>query len=155
MPITRRELAIRGAPILLGPWLATAPGPPGSKALRALGREVRGPLLVPGRAGYGAVAHGYNERYDARRPAAVLIARDVADVQAAVRWAAAHRVPIAARSGGHSYAGYSTVSKGLVVDLRRLRGIRLERNGTRAVIGAGARLGDIYARLAARGVTVP
>jgi FAD/FMN-containing dehydrogenase len=42
-----------------------------------------------------------------------------------------------------------------VVDLRRLRGIGLERHGTRAVIGAGAQLGDVYARLAARGVTVP
>ena len=63
-------------------------------------------------------------------------AERVADVQAAVRWAQQHGVAIRARSGGHSYAGYSTVSGGLVVDLRRLRGIGLSRANTRAEIGA-------------------
>jgi FAD/FMN-containing dehydrogenase len=153
-PLTRREFVVAaGAAVLVPAAIADAAG--GSRALRALARDVRGPLLVRGARGYGAVAHGYNERYDGLRPRAVLLARDARDVQAAVRWAAQHHVPIAARSGGHSYAGYSTVDGGLVVDLRRLRTIGLERHNTRAVIDAGAQLGDVYGRLAAHGVTVP
>jgi FAD/FMN-containing dehydrogenase len=159
MRLTRRDLltgaAGAGAAVAVPGWLAQAAPAAGGPWLRELAREVRGPLVVRGAAGYGAVAHGYNERYDARRPRAVLLAHGPGDVQAAVRWAARHGVRIAARSGGHSYAGYSTVDGGLVVDLRRLRGIALERGGTRAVIGAGARLGDVYARLAAHGVTIP
>ena len=49
-----------------------------------------------------------NTRYSGIRPLAILRARSVADVQAAVRWCNKHDVRIAARSGGHSYAGYST-----------------------------------------------
>jgi FAD/FMN-containing dehydrogenase len=153
---TRREFvrlaAGAGAALLVPVWDADAVS---SKALRELARAARGPLFVRGKAGFAAVAHGYNERYDAKLPRAVLVAHAVADVQAAVRWAAAHKVPIAARSGGHSYAGYSTVKDGLVVDLRHLRGIALEHANTRVVLGPGAQLGDVYARLAAHGVTIP
>jgi FAD/FMN-containing dehydrogenase len=153
-PLSRRAFLLAAGAAVLAPEraLSSAPSP---AALRELARAARGPLLVSGGHGYAAVAHVYNERWDARRPRAVLVAHGVADVQAAVRWAARHGVALRARSGGHSYAGWSTVSGGLVVDLRRLRGIGLERHNTRATIGAGAQLGDVYARLAGHGVTVP
>jgi FAD/FMN-containing dehydrogenase len=154
--LSRRELMIAaGAAVLAHSRLGMVPAQSPSAALRELAREVRGPVLVRGAPGYAGVAHVYDERWDGRLPRAVLLAERVADVQAAVRWAARHGVAIRARSGGHSYAGWSTVAGGLVVDLRRLRGIGLERHGTRAVIGPGAQLGDVYGRLAARGVTVP
>ena len=64
---------------------------------------------------------------------------------AVVRWAGRFDVPIAARSGGHSYAGYSTTRTGVVVDLSRLRGIRVS-NGT-ATVGPGVQLIDLYSSL--------
>ena len=73
-------------------------------------------------------------------------------MQAVVRWAQRRGVAVIPRSGGHSYAGYST-GTGVVVDLSALRGIRIE--GGTAVIGAGSRLIDVYAALAARGGTIP
>jgi FAD/FMN-containing dehydrogenase len=110
---------------------------------------VRGPVLTP------ADSRGlvFNARYASVRPLAVVRAASVADVQACVRWAAAEKVRITARSGGHSYAGYSTVRGGLVVDLRRLRGVAL--SGATATAGAGTRLIDLYAALARHGATVP
>ncbi|MEA2291143.1 MAG: hypothetical protein QOF17_163 [Solirubrobacteraceae bacterium] len=159
MGITRRELVRRaaaaGAAVAVPGWIAQEAPAAAGPWLRELARAVRGPLYLPGAAGYGAVAHGDNGRYDGLRPRAVLVAHGAGDVQAAVRWAARHGVRIAARSGGHSYAGYSTPDGGLVVDLRRLDGIALQRAGTRAAIGAGARLGRVYARLSAHGVSVP
>jgi FAD/FMN-containing dehydrogenase len=153
--LSRREFMVAAGAVVLAHSrigaLPRAPAPP----LRELARAVRGPVVVRGASGYAALAHVYNERWDGRLPRAVLVAHGVGDVQAAVRWAARHGVAIRARSGGHSYAGWSTVADGLVVDLRRLRGIGLERANTRAVIGPGAQLGDVYARLAANGVTVP
>jgi FAD/FMN-containing dehydrogenase len=154
-PISRRAFVLAAGAAVLSPRRALSAGGPSTAALRELARSVRGPVVRRGASGYAALAHVYNERYDGRRPSAVLVAHSVADVQAAVRWAGRHGVAIRARSGGHSYAGYSTVTDGLVVDLRRLRGIGLERANTRAVIGAGAQLGDVYARLATHGVTVP
>jgi FAD/FMN-containing dehydrogenase len=149
--LTRRDLVLSllGAPVLA---LVDRRDP---APLRALARSCRGPVLAPRDAGFSAVAHGYDERWDGRVPRAVLLAAGEDDVRAAVRWAAAHGVPIAARSGGHSYAGYSTPRDGLVVDLRRMRRIALHAGRTRAFIGPGAQLGDVYLKLGRHGVTVP
>jgi len=77
-----------------------------------------------------------------------------ADVATCVRRVKGHGIPIAARSGGHSYPGFSTPNKGLVVDVSRLHKITVKSNGT-AVIGAGARLIDVYSALAAHGRALP
>ena len=106
-------------------------------------------MLVPG----GSAALVYNTRFDARRPDAVVQARDTADVAAAVRWANRFDVPLVARSGGHSYAGYCTTADGVVLDLSRLRGIRV--NDGRATVGPAARLIDVQRALTRRGRTVP
>src|SRR5262245_54601317 len=96
--------------------------------LRSLVRDVRGPVITPADAAYARARLVYNERFDAVRPLGIVQPVSVADVRAALRWARREGVGIAARSGGHSYAGYSTTS-GLVVDVRRLGAIALHPDG--------------------------
>ena len=86
------------------------------------------------------------------RPLAVVRPVDAADVATVVKWAAAQRVQIVARSGGHSYGGYSTTS-GVVVDLGLLSHVAVA--GNRGVVGPGARLGNVYAGLGAHGLAIP
>jgi FAD/FMN-containing dehydrogenase len=117
--------------------------------LRELAREVRGPVLRP----RTSDALVYNERFSGRRPRAVVQPRDARDVQAVVRWAQRHGVALTARSGGHSYAGYSTTSDGVVLDLRRLRSVRVARGHVR--VGGGAQLIDVHAQLARHGGMLP
>ncbi|MEV6824910.1 FAD-binding oxidoreductase [Amycolatopsis sp. NPDC051102] len=145
----RTFLRISGAvPVAgLGAW----PPPDDWARLR---RQLAGPLFRPGDPGYPEAKQGYFTMYDERMPAAVVGAARVEDVQAAVAFAARHRLPIAARSGGHSYPGYSTVDGGIVVDLSRFSGVDVCGDG-RAVIGAGARLGPIATTLAAAGRVLP
>jgi FAD/FMN-containing dehydrogenase len=88
-------------------------------------------------------------------PNAVARPVDTADVAAAVRWAVAKGVPLRARSGGHSYAGYSTLPNGVVLDLRKISGIRVDSGAQTATIGAGAQLINVYTALASHGVTIP
>ena len=152
--LDRRELIVRAAGLVvaggvLGRFPDTTSVDPRVRELRRL---VAGPVLAPGSAAYEAARVVYNERFDDLRPLAVVRPQGVADVQAAVRWAQRRGVAIVPRSGGHSYAGYSTGS-GVVLDLSSLRGIRL--TGKTAVVGAGARLIDVYAVLAAKGATLP
>jgi FAD/FMN-containing dehydrogenase len=123
--------------------------------LRELAGAMRGPVLRRGAAGYESARRVYNERYDGLRPLAVAQPADVADVRAAVRWSARHGIPLALRSGGHSYAGYSTTGSGVQLDLRRLRGITVRRASGTVIVGAGAQLVDVYAALAAAGGTIP
>jgi FAD/FMN-containing dehydrogenase len=154
----RRELLVRTAEMvaagsaagrLVGDAVASAGVDP---RLRELQRLVSGPVLGRRSRGYEAARLVYNERFDRVRPFAVVRPASVADVQAVVRWSRKTGVAIVPRSGGHSYAGYSTGS-GVVVDLSGLRGIHVQ--GRTAAVGAGARLIDVYAALAARGGTVP
>ncbi len=130
-------------------------GGAGPRALRELAHRTRGPLLRPRSAGYPAAARVYNERFDGATPDAVLQPLDTRDVQAALRWAERHDVRLVPRSGGHSYAGYSTADSGVVVDLRRLRAIAVHPGGGRATVAPGATLIEVYERLARAGVTVP
>jgi len=122
--------------------------------LAALKKALTGPLLRSGDAGYAVAAQPFNAALGVRKPLAVAKVAKVADVTTCVRRVAGHGVPLAARSGGHSYAGFSTPNNGVVVDLGTLRGITVKSDGT-AVVGAGARLIDVYAALAAHGRALP
>ncbi|MFN2628707.1 MAG: FAD-binding oxidoreductase [Gaiellaceae bacterium] len=122
--------------------------------LRELARAVAGPVLVPGSAAYASARPPYNARYSSIHPLGIVQPLGAADVRQAVLWARKKHVRLAARSGGHSYAGYST-SSGLVVDLRRVNAVTFNRTAGTATIGAGARLIDVDRTLAAGGVAVP
>jgi hypothetical protein len=153
-PLDRRELLVRAAGMVvaggvLGRLPASAAVDPRVRELRQL---VSGPVLGPGSPGYDAARVVYNERYDGVHPLAVVRPQGVADVQAVVRWAQRRGAAVIPRSGGHSYAGYSTGS-GVVLDLSSLAGIGLA--GQTAILGAGAKLIDVYASLAAKGATIP
>jgi FAD/FMN-containing dehydrogenase len=156
--ISRRELIARsaaGAAVLgLGGVPAEATqrrlGPRQARALRS---AVRGRVLTPGGSGYDAARVIFNRRFDRVRPPAVVAVRDVADVQAVVRWAERFDVPLTARSGGHAYHGGSTSADAVVVDLGRLDRISLGDGGI-ATVGPAARNIDVYAALARRGSTI-
>jgi hypothetical protein len=124
-------------------------------AKRSAGPPIRGQVIKRGAPGFLAAAHVYNERFDSVLPTWVARPIDSADVRKAVSWGVANQVPLRARSGGHSYAGYSTLSGGVVLDLRNMRGITVDVHARKATIGAGAQLVDVYAALAARGMTIP
>jgi len=134
----------------LGMWEPA--GAASDPRLRELARSVRGPVLTPSSVAYARARLPFNKRYDGVRPLAVAQPVNARDVQQVVLWARKHRVRLAARSGGHSYAGYSTTT-GVLVDLSRLNAIRL--SGWIATVGAGARMIDIYQALGRRGVTIP
>jgi len=121
--------------------------------LRELRAKVRGPVLAPGDGGYDAARLVFNRRFDAIRPPAVVRVRDTADVQAVVRWARRHDVPLVVRSGGNAYNGASTSRSAVVIDAGGLDRFGLEREV--AIVGPGLRNFDLYRKLARRGLAVP
>ncbi|WP_331770120.1 FAD-binding oxidoreductase [Embleya sp. NBC_00888] len=125
--------------------------PPDWAALKA---RLDGRLLLPEDQGYGVARLGYNELYDDQLPAAVAQCTSAADVQSCLDAARGHGVPIAARSGGHSYLGYSVPNGGLVMDLRPMAQVQVQSDGT-VRVGSGARLIEVYAALAEAGRLMP
>ena len=122
--------------------------------LGELQRQIDGTVLGPTSAGYDAARHLYNQRFDAFRPRAVVYCESAADVQKTLAWSKRHGIRIAARSGGHSYGGYSSAPGGAIVDVSRMAKVSVQ-PGQRVSIGAGAKLIDVYAGLAAHGVAIP
>ncbi|GLY47357.1 FAD-binding oxidoreductase [Lentzea sp. NBRC 102530] len=123
-------------------------GPPDWAALRS---RMSGRLALAGEDGF--TYQGFNPVWDAREPAAVAKVTSAADVQACVE-AARGRVAIAARSGGHSYAGYSSPSGGLQVDVRGLADVEVL-PGDQVRVGSGAALSAVSNALVASGRCLP
>ncbi|MHB8690591.1 MAG: FAD-binding oxidoreductase [Solirubrobacteraceae bacterium] len=122
---------------------------------RSLQQTIRGHVFTRGAPGFAAAAHVFNTRFDGVQPALVARPIDARDVRDAIRFTVAHGLGVRARSGGHSYAGYSTIEGGVMLDLRRLNQISVDKRSGTARIGAGAQLIDIYSTLAAHGATIP
>ena len=114
-------------------------------------------LLRRGDEGYEAARLDavWNDRKPDRHPAAILLARTEADVVAAVRLARAEGWTIGLRSGGHSWIGTGLRDGGLLLDLSRLNGLRIDRDARLAEAGPGLRGTDLNARLAAEGLVFP
>jgi FAD/FMN-containing dehydrogenase len=155
--LDRRALLRRSAGVaaaLYGWQLVSDAHGAGDPRLAALQKLVKGPVLVPPTAAYEQARLAYQQRFDTVFPLGVVQPESAADVSAIVTWAKKAKVQLVIRSGGHSYAGYSTGS-GLVVDLRRLNGINLNATSGIVTIGAGSRLIDVEAYLAPLGRAIP
>ncbi|MFE6666896.1 FAD-binding oxidoreductase [Streptomyces sp. NPDC057697] len=126
------------------------PSSAGAADWSALAGSLDGNLIRPQDATYPTARQLYNTRFDDLKPAAVAYVRHEADIRECLSFARRTGTPVSIRSGGHSYAGWSSGNGRLVLDVSSLS--RVGRDGT---IGAGARLVDVYQGLARSGLTIP
>jgi FAD/FMN-containing dehydrogenase len=129
--------------------------PPRSADWTALRGELSsGRLVLPGDADYDSARLLFDPKFDANRPAAIAYCAAPADVSACLAFARKFGVPLAVRSGGHSYGGWST-TPGLVIDVTKTADVTVDVAARTARVGAGTLLIDLYDRLAAAGQAVP
>ena len=65
----------------------------------------------------------------------------------------AGKVKVAIRGGGHTpWAGAANIHDGLVIDLRKLAGVKVDQEKKMVSIGAGERWGSVYKTLAEQGL---
>ena len=86
---------------------------------------LRGELLRPGDDGYEAARIVWNAMID-NRPALIARCAGAADVIHSVNFAHTHKLLVAVRGGGHDVAGTAVCDGGLVIDLSRMKGIRVD-----------------------------
>jgi glycolate oxidase len=89
-------------------------------------------------------------------PVAVVRARTAEDVQHALRWASAHRVPVVPRGAGSGLSGGSSaVDGGIVVSLERMNAVEIDADTRVAVVEAGALNVDVKVAAARHGLWYP
>ena len=125
---------------------------PAASEWDALASQLKGQLIRPGHVDYERLRRPANARYDAVLPQALIRCTGTADIQAGLAFARRLKLAVLPRGGGHSYIGNSTGS-GLVIDVGAIDGVRLE--GELAVVGAGAKLSDVYEALITQGRCIP
>jgi FAD/FMN-containing dehydrogenase len=116
--------------------------------------RLRGELITPADAGYDAARRVYNAMID-RRPALIARCADVADVMAAVDFAREKKLLLAVRGGGHNGPGLGVCDDGLVIDLSRMRGIRVDQESRTVRVEGGCLWGDVDHAAHPFGLAVP
>jgi FAD binding domain-containing protein/berberine-like enzyme len=110
--------------------------------------------VLPGDPGYDSARAVWNGTVD-RRPAVVLRPNDAQEVGSAVRLAREQDLLIAVRSGGHSIPGLSTCDDGVVIDLSRMRGVRVDPEARTASVNGGALLAELDREAQSAGLVCP
>ena len=114
----------------------------------------RGQVLGPADAGYDEQRRIWNGSFD-RRPAVIVRCAGVADVVTAVKAARASGLPVAVRSGGHSFPGLSVADDAFMIDLSPMKGVRVDPEQRTARVQAGVLLGELDRETQAFGLAVP
>lgn len=94
-------------------------------AIQAFRASLGGELIQPGDAEYESARQIFNGMID-RRPALIARCLGPADVVTAVNFAREQGIELAVRGGGHGVAGNALCDGGLVIDLSRMKGIRVD-----------------------------
>jgi FAD/FMN-containing dehydrogenase len=162
-PITRRRFLVGSAQLALGVGVgvgllskAEGRGPTdgvSARAWRELAQRLSGPLLRPGDPGYATIAQPNNLRFGSVLPGGIARCIDADDVAQSILWSREFRVPLVARCGGHSYAGYST-TKGLMIDLSPINAVKFDAATGVVTVGGGVRNSELYPALQALDVSI-
>jgi FAD/FMN-containing dehydrogenase len=114
----------------------------------------RGELIQTTDPGYDIARKLYNGMID-KRPLLIAKCVDVADVIAAVKFGVENNLLAAIRGGGHSGAGLGSCDEGLVIDVSRMKGIRVNSAEKSVRVEAGCVWGDVDHATHAFGMAVP
>lgn len=125
-------------------------------ALQELVDALPAGVVLTDPAGMEKYRFDWSKDRDAGTPVAVVRAEDAGQVQTAVRWAAAHKVPVVPRGAGSGLSGGSSaVDDGIVLCLERMRAIEIDTDCQVAVVEPGALNAEVKAAAAKHALWYP
>ena len=114
--------------------------------LNFLSMTLTHPLIFPEDAGYLEASQVLNLRYADQRPAAIARCASPDDVAQCLAWCDDYSFPFGIKSGGHSYAGYST-TPGLLLDMSGMTACAYDPETQVLRVEGGARIQDVLKTL--------
>src|SRR5882762_1621721 len=110
---------------------------------RKIAGKIHGRVVMPEDGEYSSIVQIDNGRVRLQPPIAVMAA-DVHDVVATIKIAHEEKLRLTTRCGGHSATGYCLNDDGIVLDIRYLNSLRLDRGARSLSVGMGARWKQVY-----------
>ncbi len=114
----------------------------GRVAARDLRNRLDGEVLAQDDSGFEETRALFNGAVDTR-PLVIARCANPNDVAAVLDFARSNEIDIAVRGGGHNLAGASLVPDGLVIDLRRMNSVAVDKRDRIAQVGGGAVWRDV------------
>ena len=116
--------------------------------------SLRGKLLRPGDDGYHEARKIWNAMID-KRPALIAQCSGVADVISSVNFARNNNVLVSVRSGGHNFPGNCVCDNGLMIDLSKMTGVRVDPINATARARGGTKWAEFDHETQAFGLATP
>jgi hypothetical protein len=142
-----------GLSLLLDAGCGSDNGSSSTNPWQELAQRISGPVLRRGDRDFARLARPNNLRYAAVQPEGIARCLNARDVSQAILWARKYDMPLVARSGGHSYAGYSTTT-GLMIDLKLINSVQFDSASGIIRIGGGALNQNLYQAMQSLGVAI-
>jgi len=120
-------------------------------ATRELRAMMQGRVVSRGDDDYARTRQIWNGAVE-KLPALFAVCETSADVQAAVRAARRHGLPLSVRGGGHDWAGRALRDDGLVIDLTGMRDVAVDPRALVATLAGGAWAKDVAVAAGAHGL---
>ena len=111
--------------------------------------ELQAPSLTRDDSGYDAARTGF-QTYRPHEPDIIVTAHTAADVQAAVRYARRHDLPVAVQASGHGLA--TAAERGVLIDTSTMTDFRIEPATRTLTASAGVRWKSVIATAAEHGL---
>ena len=110
-------------------------------------------LITRGSGQYEQLRQGFNKRIE-KHPRVIALCKNSAGVSEAISYAAANKLPIAIKSGGHSFEGFSCCDDGLVINLSLLNTVHWM-DSTTVKVGPACTLSHLYDSLVPKQRIIP
>ncbi|CAG8511838.1 17027_t:CDS:2 [Racocetra persica] len=113
-------------------------------------------VVYPGDPNYYESIKTFNCRYS-YFPVVIIYVTNILDIQLSIYCANTLKIPVTARSGGHSFEEYGNGGRNgvMVIDVKEFNQVSIDKETNTAIIGAGNRLIHIYRKLNQAGFLFP
>lgn len=116
--------------------------------------SLKGELITPTNDRYTEVCQIWNAMIQ-RKPAFIVQCQGTMDVVKAVQFAKTNRLLISVRGGGHNIAGRCIYDNVMLIDLSKMRNVRVDQKNSIAIVEPGATLADVDHETQKYGLALP
>lgn len=125
-----------------------------TRAVRRFADQLQGSLIQPGDREYDETRRVWNGMID-RRPVLITQCLGVPDITRSLAFAREHGLPVTVRGGGHNVGGRAVADGALMIDLRKMSGVKVDPETRVARVGPGATGADLDRETQRVGLATP